>query len=126
MEKISASELRIRNIHEGDDFSIPRLGISSVKIDGKSFNHITSYGIHLVDEGKMEFKPIALTEEWLVKFGFTKGGDRCYRIHTIRIFININKTIFAYAFEGAVNIKFVHQLQNLFFALTGEELTIKS
>jgi hypothetical protein len=63
-------------------------------------------------------KPISLTEKWLVKFrlmsiktelGFWNNGDAIY---------------FSYGFEKSIELKYVHQLQNLYFALTGEELTI--
>jgi len=63
-----------------------------------------------------DFEPIPLTEEWLVKFGlmsiktelgFWNNGDAIY---------------FSYGFEKSIELKYVHQLQNLYFALTGEEL----
>lgn len=51
-------------------------------------------------------KPIPLTEEWLSRFGL--NDNQHTRITIPR------------------NIKYVHQLQNLFFALTGEELVLKT
>jgi hypothetical protein len=72
-------------------------------------------------------EPIPLTEEWLLKFGFESGKNRtkwlyykdnkrliCHRL--IHIKISGSKYNLGY-------IKYVHQLQNLYFALTGEELT---
>ncbi|AGO47297.1 hypothetical protein Phi19:1_gp007 [Cellulophaga phage phi19:1] len=67
-----------------------------------------------------EIEPIPLTEEWLECFGVLKpeypysfevaiiGGD--YRV----IWNGIMK-----------EVKYVHELQNLYFALIGEELTTK-
>lgn len=63
-------------------------------------------------------EPIPLTEEWLLKFGFkpfvkdfTKNG---IIIHTRKRGYVLRKSV--------PIIKYVHQLQNLYFALTGEEL----
>jgi len=82
-------------------------------------------------------KPIELTEEWLIKFGlvslcvtnevkwlFTFGGDfDCY----FNVFGRNEISIEQYS-EGCLeleHIKYVHQLQNLYFALTGKELEIR-
>ena len=68
-----------------------------------------------------ECKPIPLTDEWLDKFGFD-GWDK--GVYTM---ILSNGNFMKIGCEEAVgkNIKHVHQLQNLYFALTGEELIIK-
>jgi hypothetical protein len=69
--------------------------------------------------------PIPLNEEWLVKFGFDPGKP----IKALNILSSYNLGNFGckLSYSGAVgpNIQHVHQLQNLYFALTGEELTIK-
>ena len=72
---------------------------------------------------------IPLTEEWLLKFGFEKKKgyyDRYYyRIDGMDIRIDGDM------FETEVgeclykSIKYVHQLQNLFFAHNDQELTMK-
>ncbi len=69
------------------------------------------------------YEPIPLTEEWLVKFGFKKDKNEYILVNGIRIelerlIIHIDNTIICL-------IKYVHQLQNLYFCLTSEELTIK-
>ncbi len=66
-------------------------------------------------------EPIPLTEEWLVKFGF-EGWDK--GDYTMNL-SNANFYKLPIWQPLAKNIKHVHQLQNLYFALTGEELTIK-
>ena len=69
-------------------------------------------------------KPIPLTEEWLLKFGFFKKA-RCYFLYKdLKITVCDGKFYF-FTFHFNVELKYVHQLQNLYFALTGEELTIK-
>ena len=80
---------------------------------------------------------VQLTEEWLLKFGFiTKwndGGRNVLRtewsIKGMTLFFNTRgsdkKTACIWhdiGFDSSVRIKHVHQLQNLYFALTGEEL----
>lgn len=80
-----------------------------------------------------EVEPIPLTEEWLQDFEFhyegefsifgssyTKGGiELTYAKATDGIVILCKNVIGMNLF-----IDHVHQLQNLYFALTGEELTI--
>lgn len=85
--------------------------------------------------------PIPLTEEWLLKFGFKKetlGDDEgffySYRlkndVYCDLSFLSGDKngylevTLFPY--EQWFRYRYIHQLQNLYFALTGEELKIKS
>jgi hypothetical protein len=78
-------------------------------------------------------KPIPLTEEWLLKFGFelkkVSMGGREYegwRNFSFHLDTNyIKNTLFYHWMGGNIEIKHVHQLQNLYFALTSEALTIK-
>ena len=78
-----------------------------------------------------EIKPIPLTEEWLLKFGFEKieRDDCCW--YTLLIPSKYDFNILWDKGDSAngmsiedypVKCKHVHQLQNLYFALTGEEL----
>ncbi len=72
------------------------------------------------------YKPIPLTKEWLVKLGF-KLWCGSYERNDIKIF-EVECGMFVLEGDGKSigNIfNHVHQLQNLYFALTGEELTIK-
>jgi hypothetical protein len=65
-----------------------------------------------------------LTEEWLKRcnFNFEKLG---FKDLSVSYGITSNEFHF-YIGNYAKKINYVHQLQNLYFALTGEELTIKS
>ena len=70
-----------------------------------------------------EVEPIPLAEEWLVKFGFINDG-RYLRIDKVKI--TFRNGCWRFEFGGVkVMLRHVHQLQNLYFALTGEELIIK-
>lgn len=79
------------------------------------------------EETFKEFHRIPLTEQWLVKFGFISNpySDR-YEKDSFRIEHNAERgySIFWHDKTG-VSLENVHQLQNLYFALTGEELIIK-
>ncbi len=80
----------------------------------------------VVSQEKPNYQPITLTEEWLLKFGFEKRSiiqenDSYYLNGEI---VWVTKKGFRY-FQNRNIIQHVHQLQNLYFALTGEELTIK-
>lgn len=85
---------------------------------------VTAAGTLLVEA----FEPIPLTKEWLLKFGFeNKSGNYYLKINELKDFI-LQKEEVGYMMcdiDILVNIKYVHQLQNLIYALTGEELTIK-
>lgn len=73
--------------------------------------------------------PIPLTEEWLLKFGFEKDwtGYALEDKNSLSFSVTKNGAYLACWLDRSlgITIKYVHQLQNLYFALTGEELTIK-
>ena len=71
----------------------------------------------------LDIDPIPLTEEWLVKFGFENGNY--FILNNVIIYKDYNNK-YRYEYNyGQTWVKHVHQLQNLYFALTGEELVIK-
>ena len=73
-------------------------------------------------------KPVPLTEEWFLKFGFKPLGNTFEfwenSIYSVEKEGNFWQVYYA-SNDRMVQIKYVHQLQNLYFALTGKELTIK-
>lgn len=79
--------------------------------------------------------PIPLTEDWLLKFGLNIKEEIWFSKKTniawIRFEVSIkDKRCILYDTKEIIYCdmlfpKSVHQLQNLYFALTGEELTIK-
>ena len=77
-----------------------------------------------------EIKPISLTEQWLIDFGFhylkTMEGYKIYELNNIRLSIymsNDKNGAWLSVYRGTIIVKFIHQLQNLYYALTGEKLT---
>lgn len=80
-------------------------------------------------EGTDYCTPIPLTEDWLLKFGFDKGSDIIGDCFYIELKNNDDFVIHIedynmFLFDDNLEIKHVHQLQNLYFALTQKELTI--
>lgn len=79
------------------------------------------------------YEPIPVTEEWLLKFGFVKNSELKYHWKNWGtngvIIITFDETYQGYLFQLGKGLNKlltnVHQLQNLYFALTGEELIIK-
>jgi hypothetical protein len=134
--KIPVSHLRAGNLHLSEGLSIPRLQIFSVKIDKKSFSAITVYGISLIETGLVSFEPIELTESWLKKFGFEESQNKNpnvtiikdYKIWKVNEFILIKEKDgyikWFYNGEEYVHVKYVHELQNLWFALYKSELEL--
>lgn len=118
---MKANELRIGN------------WVTELLVNNNSFvdtpiqlHTVGEYVISAVNNNKV--KPIKLTEEWLIKFGFESNGIAFLKNGYI-IWIQENKYVFA-LYEAYSNnelfteIKYVHQIQNLYFALTGNELEI--
>lgn len=73
--------------------------------------------------------PIPLTEEWLIKFGFKRQNNAYNGPHkndfSIWSPIKSNRFDLNDTINNVPKIEFVHQLQNLYFALTGQELIKK-
>jgi hypothetical protein len=69
---------------------------------------------------------IALTEEMLLKCGFevkTENALSRYELNDLKYYPEINE--WSYRCTVINPPKHLHQLQNLYFALTGEELEVK-
>jgi len=72
-------------------------------------------------------EPIELTEEWMQKFSGTSGYELKWNLHQyIMVVMRYEKYFFYYGDKGHLfDVKYVHQLQNICFALTGEELNLR-
>ena len=80
--------------------------------------------LHLHGKKRNAYTPIPLTEEWLVKFGFEENSTSFTNSIAYPCIVKL-KNQSNCIFYNSLQIKHVHQLQNLYFALTNEELTIK-
>lgn len=72
-------------------------------------------------------KPIPLTEEWLERFGFENSW--LWRHKDVYFNLLAIGDVYYYTADDhhhtSEAMRYVHQLQNLYFALTGEEITVK-
>ncbi len=89
---------------------------------------ITLHSLLQVDISPESYCGIPLTEEWLLKFGFQEVELSIPRKWVIKNGFRLrenklNKYFFQYKY-GFVEVTQIHQLQNLYFALTGEELEL--
>ena len=115
---INANELRIGNYLEPLFCEEP-----FCKVRGIDEEYIYSDCISTDYTGFDEFKPIILTEEWLLKMGFSTTTYSEVDMYTIKN--KSGKYYFCCDYIGRefkYEIQFVHQLQNLYFALTQKEL----
>lgn len=83
-------------------------------------------------------KPIELTEQWLLDLGFekehvdfrTQYNPAAYigsvlRLNEFTVYLNKPEIEWSYRVTVIIAPKYLHQLQNLFFALTNCELKVK-
>lgn len=147
---MKASELRIGNlVYVGYSGTIEcilgvidenaKLTFLGSTYHGLLFKYPEPVGNKVIELNSCE--PIPLTEDWLVKFWFEKkvnNGHRYDPFYWSNAQIDLHQTLEGDLFIGCSEneyydcvpyndhqIKYVHQLQNLYFALTGQELTIK-
>lgn len=135
---MNASEFRVGNLLECKSLNntyndrIPYYGDSIYSIDGILSDMVlldVGYNSY-IRVGYNEIKPIELTEEFIERLGFTKiksnyEESETYDFFKENIYLDMANTsikinnVYCLSFIPA----YVHQLQNIFFALTGEELT---
>jgi len=124
---MKANELRIgnlvRRVKTGEVMSVLAVDISTI------------------NQGGLAVEGIPLTEEWLKKFGFVHKTDDLGIKSEYEEFEWVytngqvlvakaagSDTILVFPeelFGFSVTVEYIHQLQNLYFALTGTELEIK-
>lgn len=114
---INANELRMGNIaYIGDKIYV-----------------LNSYDIYEIDENNSDIDPIPLTEEILLKCGFRAQPSGVFFTlkisHTSTLHWSKNTGIEIecknYTVIGCKKDFNLHQLQNLYFALTGQELNVE-
>lgn len=143
---VNVQELRIGNAVYKKDLIGDGNGIRIID----RLHFITAYDIyHIVEDDDPTNHPISLTPEWLERCGFVKLNhlgnveyslvineeltvEACiYDRLVIRLVTenenhdeNVNVGSYV-TYQNIDKCKHLHQLQNLYFALTGEELTIQ-
>jgi hypothetical protein len=137
---IEAKDLRIGNLVTIGTKALHYIpnsdNIFEVELLGRSVVHFKGLGS---GEFYGDLKGIPLTEEWLKRLGlevmFEEGKvtGAVYNIlfkeagMLIEVFHNKQDKCWNFGnwFPSKVNVLYVHQLQNIIYLLTGEELTIK-
>lgn len=131
---MKTNELRIGNFISDGNFELEVVGISDGIISGRTMDRLEqTYQFNIEN-----LIGISISEERLLKFGFEgliNEKSQCgnfylnydpeYSRHGMAIWHQKGSWCFNHTEQFTV-LKYVHQLQNLYFALTGEELTIKS
>jgi hypothetical protein len=112
---MKATELRIGNLVNHISFGIVEL--SGILNDTLKCN----YNENEYWDNLEFYKHIPLTEEWLLKFGVK--NNRLGLFDFVKVSDNVGYHIY-FIGRHLIEIKYVHQLQNLYFALTNEELTL--
>jgi len=118
---MNSRELRIGNLLNYDTGE----GVEIVVIDWQDLKWISE------NDGSFnkDHSPIPLTEEWLLRFGFERTYHGYYSDNLVLRLCENNGLFYDYCGGDmckGVEVKHVHQLQSLYFALTGKELTIKN
>ena len=86
---------------------------------------ITAMDISDIENGYKTREGIILSPEILEKYGFIKEIDNFYRLNNSSMIeiLFADKGILVASQSVCLNhVKYIHQLQNLYVALTGEEL----
>lgn len=128
--------MRGQELRTGNWVNLPSAGINArVDMFSKNYLYIGTLDIDL-DENDNCFlledaNGIELTKDWLLKLGFSLNEYNHYYISHTRFGVDFDIDEKYQVFIGddmcdyttrLIEIKYVHQLQNLYFALTGEEL----
>lgn len=126
---IEPNELRIGNlvigniVYEGKVLTFERFNES---LNVVFFSDGSEWGI---GEYLTDIQPIPITEEWLLKFGFSIEDNNSYQLDTdlgFSIWGRIGQAFNVYVNSDSIGNEkqYVHELQNLYFALTGKELKL--
>lgn len=120
---MKANELRI-----GNYVKIDLKGSLEIKDEPITVSQIMDL-LYNGEKSSFHYNPIPLTEDWFRNFSFLSVNLREKNYNTIyfldvnefRIEVHIN-TMTVFVEEKEVDCEFVHQLQNLHFALSNKEL----
>jgi hypothetical protein len=126
---MKASELRIGNLTK-DQLTGELMSVVGLSDTGDIIGYVINGENYPLPEG-WQMVGIPLTEEWLLKFGFVPDKwnlDFSFPTNKDHVVSKDGENGWYYGFEcylehlPAIELKYVHTLQNLYFVLTGEEL----
>ena len=134
---VTASELRIGNLLTDEFYDSFKTIIEVDSIDKKGIN------LEIMDDGNYPecasiwispyyffdyLRPIPITEEWLIKFGFTKCDNQYwFEKDILSVSCSNSYSIIGNSTKEITlgGLKYIHQLQNLYFSLTLKELKLQ-
>jgi len=121
MAYIAGVEHLKHNVMKAQDL---RLG--NLYMRGNKVEEFTDQVMHEVIYGALQnCEPILLTEEWMERFGFEKWKNEKIWATSGMLIYGSSKDGFLYEKASSrTKLKFVHSLQNLYFAITNKELEI--
>jgi hypothetical protein len=132
---MKAQELRIGNLVNHETGQCKVVGFYGEIFRAENINKIE------LKSNVFNLQPIPLTEKWLLEFGFEKLNTTmsgCFvfqkGLWRVAIKVNIEETYEWVLWHERISpptwclsrFEYVHQLQNLYFALTGEELILNT
>ena len=110
--------------------------VNGINYEWEPMEHIVYDDTH-IGYSNDELSPIPITPEWLERLGFERKYKNENTIHWVKFsakhlsfVITECSSLFgmeykAYGADHCPQIFHIHQLQNLYHALTGQELTVK-
>jgi len=120
---MKAQELRIGNCVKNDSVN------SSDGLPDNAFK-ITGNGIHRFSDGILHFEAVPLSILWLKWCGLNENHiyENIYEYSNelVRIQTDCLETFIVMGYHDGIEITHVHQLQNLYYALTGQEIEFVS
>jgi len=132
---IKATELRLGNLLQYENEVAP---VNAIWSNGNYELHSDVLRFWTIEAGDELVTGIPITPEWLERFGFEKKRHHeenywvCfpYNVGKLMAFVaphdsKMRVNLRVYDVEASIPIHNVHQLQNLYYALTGIELIIK-
>jgi hypothetical protein len=126
---MKAEELRIGNVfdYHGVMVNVMDIMTSGIKKPRVSFGYfIDSVGFErFLDQDDCP-KPIQLSSDWLKRFGFILHEDETWEKDIIILVGDDNYFLDVNILFNQKGIVYVHDLQNLYFTLTGKELDFKN
>ena len=126
---MKTTELRVGNL-----IQINNISSETTKVKAVTYVAVFVFD-NFIGSPISDVKPIPLTEEWLLNFGFKSKKHDKYGIiydsgnqNATYVTIKEDKSYLSYFMwdEYLTSIVYVHELQNLHFALTKTELTYRN
>ncbi len=125
----------IKDLKLGNYVNVPVKEQSPFRIDAFEYLTYTDFKIAMICDVNLhpltwynkDVKPIILTEQWLLSFGFKQYETVVIKTHNyIKGDFKFNSAVLWLCEFKGVNLNrkiiYVHQLQNLYYEITGNEL----